>query len=133
MVIEAEDERVVDALVMAGRPLVDYSFYQNLAQRIEAAEHNGATDEAMRLNGLGERILKFTEGAPTDAARAIQQYSQILGEILGADDLDEALAERRPTSIRSCPSWPPTCRKPIAAVKRELSSGCRRSGTRLWT
>ena len=94
MVVEAEDERVVDALVMAGRPLVDYSFYQNLAQRIEVAEQSGAAEEAQRLNGLRERILKFTEQLEQMQRAAIQQYSQILGEILGAADLDEALAER---------------------------------------
>ena len=48
MVVAAEDERVVDALVMAGRPLVDYSFYQLLAQRIEVAEQSGAAEEALR-------------------------------------------------------------------------------------
>ena len=84
----------MDALVMAGRPLVDYSFYQNLAQRIEGAEQSGATEEAQRLNGLRERILKFTEQLEQMQRAAIQQYSQILGEILGAADLDQALAER---------------------------------------
>ena len=94
MIVQAEDERVVDALVMAGRPLVDYSFYQNLAQRIEVAEQSGAAEEALRLNGLRERILKFTEQLEQMQRAAIQQYSQILGEILGAVDLDAALAER---------------------------------------
>ncbi len=94
MIVAAEDERVVDALVMAARPLVDYSFYQNLAQRIETAELGGATDEAKRLNDLRERILKFTEQLEQMQRAAIQQYSQILGEILGANDLDQALAER---------------------------------------
>lgn len=94
MIIAAEDERVVDALVMAGRPLVDYGFYQELAGRIEAAEHRGASDEAKRLNDLRERILKFTEQLEQLQRAAVQQYSQMLGEILGADDIDEALAER---------------------------------------
>ena len=46
------------------------------------------------MNGLRERILKFTEQLEQMQRAAIQQYSQILGEILGAADLDEALAER---------------------------------------
>jgi hypothetical protein len=94
MIIAADDERVVDALVMAGRPLVDYGFYQALAGRIEGAEQRGAADEAKRLDDLRERILKFIEQLEQLQRAAVQQYSQMLGEILGADDLDQALAER---------------------------------------
>lgn len=90
----AESERVVDALVLAGRPLVDYAFFQELTGRIDAAQQRGDAETASRLTTLREHILQFSQRLDEAQRAAMQQYSAVLGEILAANDIQQALAER---------------------------------------
>ncbi len=96
LVAAAEDERVVDALVLAGRPLVNYAFFQELTSRVDAAQQRGDTDQAGRLTALREHILQFSERLDEAQRAAMQQYSALLGEILSATDIEQAVAERAP-------------------------------------
>lgn len=94
MVTAADDERVVEALVLAGNPLVNYAFYQELTRRVEAAQQRGDAVEAGRLGALREHILQFSQRLQDAQLTAMQQYSTVLGEVLAADDIEQALAER---------------------------------------
>jgi hypothetical protein len=94
LVTAAENERVVDALVLAGRPLVNYAFFQELTGRIDAAQQRGDAETASRLTALREHILQFSQRLDEAQRAAMQQYSTVLGEILAASDVQQALAER---------------------------------------
>jgi hypothetical protein len=94
LVVAAEDERVVDALVLAGRPLVNYAFFQELTGRAEAAQQRGDADTAARLTSLRQHILEFGQRLDEAQRAAMQQYSAVLGEILSSDDIARAVAER---------------------------------------
>lgn len=94
LVIAAENDRVVDALVLAGRPLVTYAFFQELTGRADAAQQRGDAATAARLAALREHILQFSERLDEAQRAAMQQYSAVLGEILAANDIQQAMAER---------------------------------------
>lgn len=94
LVVAADEERVVDALVMAGRPLVNYAFFQELTGRVEAAEQRGDAATAARLTGLREHILQFSQRLDEAQRAAVQEYTTVLGEILAANDIQQAMAER---------------------------------------
>lgn len=96
LVVAADDERVVDALVLAGRPLVNYAFFQELTNRVDAAQQRGDAAEASRLTALREHILQFSQRLDEAQRAAMQQYSALLGEILSANDIEQAVAERAP-------------------------------------
>jgi hypothetical protein len=94
LVAAAEDERVVDALVLAGRPLVTYAFFQELTGRVEAAQQRGDADTAARLTDLRQHILEFSQRLDEAQRAAMQQYSAVLGEILASENIANAVAER---------------------------------------
>lgn len=94
MVLAAENERVVDALITAGRPLADYGFFQELTQRAEAAKERGDEAEAQRLVGLRSHILAFTQQLDQLQQAILQESTQLLSEILAANDISQAVAER---------------------------------------
>lgn len=96
LMIAADDERVVDALALAGRPLVTYAFFQELTNRIEAAAQRGNTAEAERLTTLRQHVLEFSQRLDQAQQAAMQQYNALLGEILSAADVEQAVAERAP-------------------------------------
>ena len=93
MIVAADDPRVAEALVLAARRLVDYSFFEALTRRIDAAQAAGNAAEAERLTGLRERLLTTLDRYDQMQQAAIQQYTQVLGEILAADDVQRAVME----------------------------------------
>ena len=94
MVVAADDPRVAEALVLAARQLVDYSFFEALTRRIDAAQAAGNAGEAERLTGLRERLLETLDRYDQMQQATLQQYVQILGEILAANDIQRAVMER---------------------------------------
>jgi hypothetical protein len=93
LVVSADDERVVDALVLAARPLVNYQFYQTLTRQIESATSQGNVAEAERLGKLRDHILALSEQLDAMQRASLQEYGQILSKILAADDLEQAVRE----------------------------------------
>lgn len=91
LVINAEDARVVDALVLAGRPLVNYAFFQELTARIEAAQAAGDAPTAERLTGLREQALQFTQRLDEAQQAAMQQYTAVLSDVLASENVQEGL------------------------------------------
>lgn len=96
LAVAADDLRVVDALMLAGRPLVDYAFFQELTQRIEAAQAGGDAGEAGRLTDLRQHMVEFSQRLDEVEKATMQQYSALLGEILQANDIRQAVAEHAP-------------------------------------
>ena len=91
--ISTEDEAVVEALVAAARPLIDYNFFILLAERIGAADGRGDKAEAERLKGLREKILSLTAEIDKRNRAVLDQAAGTLRSILQAPDMDAALRE----------------------------------------
>ncbi len=89
MVVAANDPRVAEALVLAARQLVDYSFFEALTRRIDAAQAAGNAGEAERLTTLRERLLETLDRYDQMQQATLQQYVQILGEVLAANDIPQ--------------------------------------------
>lgn len=87
----AQSDEEFEALVAAGRPLLDYAFFQNLTARIEAATDS---DTAARLKALRTKILDTTAKQDEEARGAMQRASDLLKAILQADDPQAVARER---------------------------------------
>jgi hypothetical protein len=93
----AEDEAVLEALVAAARPLLDYSFFMALAERIGQAEGRGAKDEAERLKTLRERVLALSAEIDRRNREVLDRATQTLRTILQARDVEQAVHENAAT------------------------------------
>lgn len=85
------DDRVV-ALVNLTRPAIDYSFFQQLTERIEQAEG----DEQDRIRNLRQRILEITERLDKVQEARVAQATSLLQSLLESENLDEALQSAVP-------------------------------------
>ncbi len=88
---EAGEEIKVDTMITLARPVVDYVFYQQLTERIEAAEAGGNTERADRLRSLRERVLDLTADVDAEIQRAREQANQLLEQVLASDDIEESV------------------------------------------
>jgi hypothetical protein len=91
--VAAKEEAVIEALVTAARPLIDYNFFIMLAERIGAADGRGDKAEAERLKGLREKILALTAEIDKRNRAVLDQAAAILRAILQAPDMDAALRD----------------------------------------
>ena len=92
MIVAAEDDQL-EAYVMAGRPLIDYGFYQELTGRIETAQAAGDTATAQRLTSLRERILALTAQLDQASRQMLEEASTFLRDLLQAPDPQTLLQE----------------------------------------
>jgi len=83
----ASNEEFVN-LIQAGKPLIDYAFFQNLTAQIEALTKSGNTTEAEQLKALRSRILDVSAQVEEANRQAINQALQLLQEVMQADDLN---------------------------------------------
>ena len=88
---EAENDEEFEALVAAGRPIIDYSFYLHIANQIEAAEGDGRRDEARELTALRDRILDLAAEMDREAQEALTAANDLLDELMKTDDLSTAI------------------------------------------
>ena len=86
----AADSDTVEGMAAAARPLMDYTFFEKLSERIGASQ--GA--ERDRLTRLRERLLKVTEQLDEATRAAYSEASELLGEILKAPDPRRIVRER---------------------------------------
>jgi hypothetical protein len=91
--LDAKDEREFEALTAVGRPLIDYTFYLDLANRIQAAEDAGEADEARKLSDLRERLLTLTQELDQEAQQALQEASDLLRQIYQSSEPEKLIAE----------------------------------------
>lgn len=87
LIIEAPNDIRLSALVSLARPGIDYTFYQLLTDRIDAAEG----DEQERLAGLRDNLLELTSQLDEQVALRAKQAHQLLDQIMQADDVMQAI------------------------------------------
>lgn len=92
MMVAGEDDQL-EAFVAAGRPLIDYGFYQSLTGRIEAAQAAGDAAAAQRLTSLRERTLALTAQIDEASRQMLEQANNFLLEVLQAPDPQAVLEE----------------------------------------
>jgi hypothetical protein len=83
------DPDEIDAIAAAGRPLLDYAFYQRLTERIDAS--SGA--EKDRLTKLRERLLLLTQQLDEAAKASMQESTVLLQELLSSPEPRSAVRE----------------------------------------
>jgi DNA-directed RNA polymerase subunit RPC12/RpoP len=92
--VEAEDDQVFIGLIAAGRPLLDYAFFQQLTGQLEAAASEGRSEEADRLKVLRSRILDANAAIEQQERQAYERATRLLTELLQAKDLERAVRDR---------------------------------------
>ena len=92
--LDAEEARL-PGLIAEYRPALDYAFYEALAERIDTARDADDTAEVARLEARRDLIRDTTEKMDRDAQALFEGAANTLQEVLTADDLRAALAERR--------------------------------------
>jgi hypothetical protein len=86
LVTSAPNEVRLKAYVSFARPLMDYSFFQILSERIDRARGDGRT----RLASLRDNLLKWTEEVDRQVELRAKQSRDLLQEVLQAEDVSEA-------------------------------------------
>jgi hypothetical protein len=79
------------AFVMYNRPLLDYTFFQELTSRIEKA----APAEADALRSLRTELLEMTEQLDKEAQAVQQAKIQLLQDVLASPDPAQILRDRQ--------------------------------------
>jgi hypothetical protein len=92
LVIHAPNETRLSALVGLARPLLDYSFFQLLSERIDRARGDGRT----RLVELRAQLLEMTQEIDKQVETQRKQIRQLINALLQAPNLEEALAKALP-------------------------------------
>lgn len=92
LVIQAPNETRLNALVGLARPLMDYSFFQMLSERIDRARGDGRN----RLVDLRTKLLEMTEQIDKQIESQRQQAIQVINAILQAPDIEDAIARAMP-------------------------------------
>jgi hypothetical protein len=89
---DAPNVERVNALVQLTRPALDYTFFQQLTDRIETAEG----DEKERLSALREQVLDLTQEIDKLQEARAQEAATLLRTLAEAEDLDQAILEMLP-------------------------------------
>lgn len=95
LLIQASDEPARELLIMFGRPLLDYGFFQALTSRIESAADD---DERERLVALRTEILETRDRLDAETRALYEERSALLRDLLLSDDPQD-LARRRSQEI----------------------------------
>lgn len=88
-VLESKTDARIRAYVSLARPGMDYVFFQNLTEKIEKA----SGDEKMRLEGIREKLLQFTNDVDRQVEQRIKQAQQFVESLLAQDDVEKATQE----------------------------------------
>jgi hypothetical protein len=91
LLIQASDENTRELLVVFGRPLLDYLFFQSLTSRIEAVSD---ADERERLTTVRSQVLEVRDRIDAQTRALYEERSALIRDLLLSDD-PEALARRR--------------------------------------
>jgi hypothetical protein len=95
LLIQAPDEGVREVLLMVGRQLVDYLFFQRLTARIDAASDAA---EKKRLTALRQEVLDVRDRLDQEERAMLEQRAALLRDLLLSSD-PENLARRRMSEI----------------------------------
>jgi hypothetical protein len=86
----AGDDERIQAVVGLIRPALDYTFFQDLSGRIEAA----SGDERERLAGLREQLHELTTMLDKQTQAVIQRATDTLRNIINSEDIEAAIRPR---------------------------------------
>jgi hypothetical protein len=92
LIIDAPNETRLGVLVSLTRPGLDYEFFQLLAERIDRARGEGRT----RLVKLRDQLLEMTSEIDKQIKAREAQVRDLIGEIVGAEDVNEAMLRALP-------------------------------------
>lgn len=92
LILAAADEQRTRALATLARPLIDYEFFLQLTQRIDAA----VGDERARLEALREVLLDAIGRVDAQAQAQSQAIGKVLEALLTAEDQDAAIMQLLP-------------------------------------
>jgi hypothetical protein len=87
MVVGAPSDERVAALASLARPAMDYTFFQNLTDRIGAT----ASPERERLEALRQHLLEITQQIDQVQQARVVQAAEVLKAVATSKDLDEAI------------------------------------------
>ncbi len=91
--IELKGEELESAVARI-RPVLDYDFYRNLANRIDQSEAEGKTEEAQKLRELRDQLLDITARQDAEVRAALAKAWDLLREVWDSEDRLKALEER---------------------------------------
>ncbi len=86
-----KDQAIVDALVRAAAPALNYQFFVLLSEKIEKREKSGV--DATELKALRDHLLAIQQDMEAQSRKVVEQASQTLQRILSADDLRQAVRD----------------------------------------
>lgn len=87
----AGDERIENALAMAGQPALTYQFFQLLTAEIEKEEKAGNQVRFQQLKGMRERLLKVYDALQAQSQKMLAQAEATLQLIMAAEDMETAV------------------------------------------
>jgi len=76
----------IETLIAVGRPAIDYTFYQQLTERIAAAERAGQQEQAGTLTALRQTVLDETARLDEQDRQAVEEATELLQQALENDD-----------------------------------------------
>ena len=88
----ADDEVQLEALAGTLRPVMDYTFFQRLSERIDAA----TGEEKARLERLREQLLALGKKFDEILTAELKAYREIVEKVIAAEDVEAALREAAP-------------------------------------
>ncbi len=92
LILQAPNEARLIALVNLTRQGLDYTFFQQLSERIDASEG----DEKTRLESVRARVLEITQQIDQVQQARAAESADLLQQLAQADDLDLALKAALP-------------------------------------
>jgi len=91
----AKDDRSFQSAVVLNRDKLDYSFFQDLTQRIEAAQANGDDKRAQELTDLRQRVLDVIDRQRQAIQELEDEAHLLVMELLDAPDIVAAVREHK--------------------------------------
>ncbi|MCW5860911.1 MAG: hypothetical protein KIS63_21635, partial [Caldilineales bacterium] len=88
----AADEDEAEAIAVVARPIMDYQFFQDYTNHIESAP----ADRRPALEANRQRMLQVLESMRAADQSVAQASTQVLQELLGAENLEQAVQEMLP-------------------------------------
>lgn len=88
-VLESKTDSRIRAYVSLARAGMDYSFFQNLTEKIEKA----SGDEKARMENTREKLLQYTSEADKQLEARFKQSQEFLDKLLEHDDIEKATRE----------------------------------------
>lgn len=88
-----EDEKTVDALVMAGQSALDYQFFQLLTEEIDKREEAGETTVVERLSEIRQHLLDIQAAIQKQSQQMMEEANKTLQAILSSPDPRAAIRD----------------------------------------